>query len=134
CDLASALYEQGRRAEAREVYRRATRLNPAWGQAAGLQAWILATHPNATFRNGREAERLAKQVVQASEEELPDELDLLAAAYAEEGRFEDALATQRKALEKASHLDPNVVKGMEERLRLYQQHQPFRGGAGGGTA
>jgi Flp pilus assembly protein TadD len=132
CDLAAALYNQGRPQEAQEEYRTATRLQPTWPKAAGRRAWTLATHPDPKLRNGREAEWLAKQVVQAGEGEPAEPLEVLAAAYAEEGRFEEAIATQRKALEKTPERS-GESKGRQERLQLYEKRRPFReepGGAG----
>jgi hypothetical protein len=50
----------------------------------------------------------------------------LAAAYAEAGRYDDAIATSRKAIavaEKAG--DPNILQRNRDFLALYLKHQPF---------
>jgi tetratricopeptide (TPR) repeat protein len=131
CNLASALYDCHQREEARKEYGLATQLAPAWPQAAARQAWRLATHPQASFRNGWLAVKLARQVVQARASERPEDLDLLAAAYAEAGRFDEAVAAQQKALERAATASPpDRVKEREERLHLYQKQQPYREGPG----
>ena len=55
-------------------------------------------------------------------------LDTLAAAYAEAGRFEDAVRTAQKALELTkSAAQAETARGIEERLRLYQAGRPYRG-------
>ena len=60
-------------------------------------AWLLATNPNASFRNGAEAVALAKRAVELSGGSEPMFLDTVAAAYAEAGRFPEALRTARQA-------------------------------------
>ena len=54
-------------------------------------AWILATNPNASVRDGAEAVELAQRAVKLSGGQEPAILDTLAAAYAEAGRFADAV-------------------------------------------
>ena len=50
-------------------------------------AWLCATHPDKAVRNGQEALKLARQAVQESRGLVPETLDTLAAALAEEGQF-----------------------------------------------
>ncbi len=56
-------------------------------------AWMLATNPNASIRNGPEAVELAQRAVQLSDGREPIVLGTLAAAYAEAGRFPEAVQT-----------------------------------------
>ena len=58
-------------------------------------AWVLATNPNASIRNGAEAIELAQRAVQLSDGREPAVLGTLAAAYAEAGRFPEAVQTAR---------------------------------------
>ena len=52
---------------------------------------------------------------------------MLAAAYAEAGRFDEAVATQRQALQWTPPAGrPDLTRRREERLRLYEKRQPFR--------
>ena len=53
-------------------------------------------------------------------------LDTLAAAYAEAGRFADAVQTAKKALELATQQEARLVASIQARLRLYQARTPFR--------
>jgi tetratricopeptide (TPR) repeat protein len=129
CNLASALHDCNQREEARREYDLATWLAPTWSQTAVRQAWKLATHAEARFRNGRLAVQLARQVVQARDPEEPEDLDVLAAAYAEAHRFEEAIAAQRQALKlMPSSTPPELTKERESRLQLYEKHQPFHEG------
>ncbi len=50
-------------------------------------------------------------------------IDTLAAAHAEAGAFDQAVKFQRQVIQMAE--GPNR-QGMQERLKLYQQHKPYR--------
>ena len=50
-------------------------------------AWVLATHPNAQYRNGAEAVSLAETAKTLSPNQSFKLLDVLAASYAEAGQF-----------------------------------------------
>jgi serine/threonine-protein kinase len=58
----------------------------------------------------------------------PGSLDTLAAAYAEAGRFEDAVKTQERAIDiiKTGRSSHYVIKGYIERLDLYKENKPWR--------
>jgi tetratricopeptide (TPR) repeat protein len=127
CNLAYALHESGSVPEAAKEYATATRLRPDWPQLAAIDAWQLATNRNGSIRNGRQALRLAKQVIQATGTQYPQALDVLAAAYAELGKFDDAVATQRRLIDNApSNVPADQMKEFRERLSLYEKHKPYR--------
>lgn len=87
----------GRSAEAIEQYKETLRINPQmWGAMNNL-AWILASDPDSQVRNGEEAVQLAQQACQLTDNRQAIVLGTLGAAYAEAGRFEDAVNTARKA-------------------------------------
>ena len=69
-------------------------------------AWIYATHPRRDLRNAVEAVRLAEQACQLSDRKLPTCLNTLAAAYAEAGRFAEAVTTAKKAIQIARASSP----------------------------
>jgi tetratricopeptide (TPR) repeat protein len=126
CGLALALHQQGRTEESRREYQIASRLNPSWPQSFLKLAWILATHRQAQFRNGVRAYQTVQQVVQAGGEK-PLVLDVLAAACAERGQFQQAASIARRAKEKALAAgQKDLANQIEERLRLYEKGQPFR--------
>ena len=87
-------------------------------------AWTLATNPNASIRNGREAVELAERAVRLSGGQQPAILDTLAAAYAEAGRFPDAVQTAEKALELATRQNKAALAdSLRTRIKLYQGPQ-----------
>ncbi len=95
------------------------------GLVNGL-AWILATSPRDDQRNGEEALRLAEKVckLEASRHMY---VDTLAAAYAELGRFDQAVATMREAIRLVREADDAAnLAAYEARLKLYEQKQPYR--------
>lgn len=94
---------------------------------ANLLAWILATSNDELARDGGEAVRLAETVARATENSDPRVLDTLAAAYAEAGDFEEAVATARRAAELAGEKKAEGLAGeIRARLELYEAGKPYR--------
>jgi len=125
--LALALAVQGKSQEATDHYREAIRLKPADPGPYNNLAWIRATHPDPKFRNGTEAVRLAERALELSGDRDPGFLDTLAAAYAEAGRFSEAISTLQEAvsLAKATGAE-GLIPSLEERLRGYEAGSPYR--------
>ncbi len=90
-------------------------------------AWLLATNPNESIRNGSEAVELAQRAVRLSGGRQPAILGTLAAAYAEKGQFTDAVQTAQQALALAS-ADNNVslADALRAQLELYRAGSPYR--------
>lgn len=88
-------------------------------------AWIYATHPNEEFRNGEEAVRLAEEVCEEDGWKTPAFIDTLAAAYAEVGRWDDAVTTQELAIQKLSDNDWDAY-GYRERLKKMRNQEKIR--------
>ena len=126
--LAEALSKIGRHPQAVEQYRMAMKTNPDYLGALEGFAWLLATCQDASIRNGPQAVGLAERAAVASGGR-GDTLDVLAAAYAEAGRFTDAVNTATKALAIAE-MSPRPVDAEEvrARLKLYQSGRPYRQG------
>lgn len=124
--LALALLDLGDATTSRQVYAELLRQFPSWPAEAAAAARGLATHPNPGHRNGRLAVHVARQACHAHEQPPAACLDTLAAAWAEAGQFEEAVATARKALEAATASGQEPLAGqIRQRLRLYEQRQPF---------
>lgn len=96
-------------------------------------SWSLATNYDAGQRNGKEAVKMALRAV--SQRKDCATLDTLAAAYAENGEFEKAVDTQKKALESFKTMDAGTLAEwailpnegeMRLRLKMYQDGIPFR--------
>ncbi len=89
-------------------------------------AWVLATAPEAGLRDGARAVRIAEQVRAAGPDD-PQRLDTLAAAYAESGRFADAVKTVDLALDLAARQGNETLEGvLRQRRGLYARQQPYR--------
>ncbi len=90
-------------------------------------AWILATSVDSSVRNGSEALVLARRAAQLTAGKNPMALDALAAAYAETGKFADAIQTARTALDLARQAnDEAVMDSLKDRIALYEEGKPFR--------
>jgi tetratricopeptide (TPR) repeat protein len=125
--LGDALDAQGRTAEALAHWRDSIQLQPNGVTALRRAAWVLATSPDATLRNGGEALALAVRAVEHSGGNDPRLLDTLAAAYAEKGQFADAVLTARRAQAQASQENqPALAHEIGSRIALYEAEQPFR--------
>lgn len=109
------------------AYREARRLAPDAVNPMRRLARALATSPDDAVRDGAEAIRLAEHVVFALRKTSPEALDTLAAAYAEAGRFDDAVRTARRAIAVADRRgDDALAAEIGERLELYARNRPFR--------
>jgi len=100
--LATALVNRRAISEAISQYHETLRLDPESLPALNNLAWILATHPEAQFRNGPEAVQLAERACELTSYQQTVFVGTLAAACAEAGRFDDAVATAQKACALAS--------------------------------
>src|SRR5262249_28741067 len=100
--LAIAFKEAGRAAEAVAPLRRAVELRPDEVEALDELALILATHPDERVRDGGQAVKLAERAVGLTHAERSVPLDVLAAAYAEAQRFDEAVQTAQQAASLAS--------------------------------
>ncbi len=88
---------------------------------------MLATNPNASIRNGPEAVELAQRAARLSDAREPAILGTLAAAYAEAGRFSEAVLAAQQALALAtSQKNTALADALQARIRLYQAGSPYR--------
>jgi tetratricopeptide (TPR) repeat protein len=125
--LALALTGQGRTREAMEHYRRGMRSFQELPVALNNLAWILATNPDPEVRNGVEAVALAEKACKLTDYKEPILMGTLAAAYAEGGRFADAIAAAEKARALAQAAQaPELVAKNAKLLELYRAGKPFR--------
>jgi tetratricopeptide (TPR) repeat protein len=125
--------QQGAYADAAESYATAMDIRGGEDDLASSQprrraqnslAWLLATCPEDTVRDGPRAVELAEQIVAAVPRDAVY-LNTLAAAYAETHRFEDATDRQEEAI---GNLPPghHLYGPYLERLRAYQDARPWR--------
>jgi tetratricopeptide (TPR) repeat protein len=122
-----ALYwtERGDFSRAVIAYDEAIRENredcPLWNNFA----WLLATCPDASCRDGRRAVTVSRQVCDATERVVPEYIDTLAAACAEAGDFKAAIEAEREAIGLLSKGDRRV-KEFRLRLEGYEAKKPYR--------
>jgi tetratricopeptide (TPR) repeat protein len=114
-------------AAAKAEYQKALELESKHLPARLSLAWLLATCPDQSLRDGAGAVELMKQVRTLAGNELPQFLDTLAAAYAETGRFDRAVETAKQALNlPATQDDKPLAEAIQSRLKLYEAHLPYR--------
>ena len=124
--LAAVLLGRGRVSEAAEHFQQALQAKPDCIPALNNLAWIRATHPDAAFRDGRQALALAQRAVALSSGDA-GAVDTLAAAYAESGRYGEAAETAHKAMDLARRQHkPALVRSMEAKIQLYEAGKPYR--------
>ncbi len=111
---------------AMKEYQKALDLAPQHLPAHLGLAWLLATCPEATLRNGQKALELAQQAERSGGGESPQILDTLAAAYAEAGQFGEAVKTAGQALSlPATQNNPPLAEAIQNRLKLYEAGSPY---------
>jgi tetratricopeptide (TPR) repeat protein len=117
--------KQSRRGVA--ALREAARLAPEDLTVTLTLAWILATSSDDQLRDGGEALRLAEAAVRQTRGEDPEALQTLAAAQAEVGRFQDALAVIARAISVAQGQGRGeLVKVLESNRIAYEQGRGWR--------
>jgi tetratricopeptide (TPR) repeat protein len=127
-NLGHAFYLQGKFAQALVHWREGLRQEPDRVSILYQTAWVLATCPETSIRNGAEAVELAERAVRLSGGRDPAVLDSLAAAYAELGRFSEAAQTCRRALALASaQSNLPLTEALKRRVMLYESNRRFRG-------
>jgi tetratricopeptide (TPR) repeat protein len=118
-----------------------------------LLARLLAAAPDEAVRDGARATELAKQACELTKWEDISTIETLAAAYAEAGRWDQALEMQQRALRAETArqqqnlaeltpagrklVEPKIagrLEPLQQRLKLYESHQPLRLEAGPGNA
>ncbi len=100
-----------------EDYQKAIELDPQYASAYNGRAWLLVTCPDKTLRNARESLSLAQKACVLDEQEWKH-FGTLAAAYAANGDFEEAVIGQERAIsmlpDTASEEDRNAcTKALE---------------------
>ncbi len=117
-----------------EDFDQAIRLAPDEDGGYAAKAWLLATCPDVRFRDGKEAVRLVEKALELAEEDTYRHHADLAAAYAEVGRFDDAVGQQERAIAmleaegrgSKKFKGETLLKILQKRLRAYGQGEPWR--------
>lgn len=138
-DLALLQADKGRTEATLQHLEEAARLRPDWTLPLGQLAWIRATHPNAQFRDGALAIEFAERAAAGCARKDTPMLIILGAAYAEAGRYAEAIrfTEEAKRLAEAGG-KAEQAKSAAEKLQLYRAGHPFHqaataGDTGGGS-
>jgi tetratricopeptide (TPR) repeat protein len=127
-NLASAFLAKGGVRDAIAEYRNALRISPENVAAQSNLAWLLATSSDASLRNGSEAVLLAERAESESSrsENRSIVLRILAATYAETGRFAEAKKTAQQALQ-AAEIEGNstLANALRDEIALYDLGLPY---------
>ena len=125
-NLGISLFLKKRFPEAIAAWWRAYEIQPELANLRANLAWLLATFPEAGVRDGARAFALAKEL----EARTPDDplvYRSLGAAYAETGRFDDAITVAKKAMELARTRGDTVLPGvLEQDMISYRAGKPLR--------
>ena len=125
--VGTAFCMKGRVADAIPHFEEAVRLEPKLVHIRNNLAWILATSPEESLRNGTRAVGLIEEANRATRASDANVLSTLAAAYAETGRFSEAVATAQSAVQKTNpQRESKALRQREEQLRTYEADKPFR--------
>jgi protein O-mannosyl-transferase len=123
-----ALIHQGRKetSAAIDCYHKALKAQPDWPESLNNLAWILAAHPDAGLRNGAEAVTLAERACKLSDYKEAVFVGTLAAAYAEAGRFPEAVSSAEKARSLALAAgQKDIAQKNQELLELYRAGRAY---------
>ena len=125
--LGDEFLKKGLRKDAIAEYEHATRIFPRDFVARNNLAWLLATSSDGSIRDGERAIELAEQAAQLSSRKDANHLRTLAAAYAEVGRFSEAVTVAQQAAALATMQGKtDVVNRLKKDLVLYQERVPLR--------
>ena len=125
--LGTVLVQDGHVKEAIDQWQDALAIQPENGNAASNLAWVFATCPEDSLRDGTRAVELGEKALRISGGKIPMIFRVLAAAYAENGRFADAVETaQRGAALATNQGNPGLASELESNITVYQSGRPLR--------
>jgi tetratricopeptide (TPR) repeat protein len=113
-------------AQAVALYRDALKLQPDDPNAQNGLILLLATCADASVRNGAEAVKVAEASAKTSHLQDPNSLELMACAYAEDGRWDDAIFYGNRALQfLKNEKNAEAVAKWQDKLQLFISHHPY---------
>src|SRR5437660_1146538 len=125
--VGTVLVQQGRITEGVEEWEKVLLIRPDNGNALNNLAWVFATSPDDSLRDGSRAVQLAEQATRISGSRMAMVWRTLAAAYAENGRFVDAIQTAQRAIELARNQgNAGLAAELQNTIALYETGKPLR--------
>lgn len=120
---ADAYLAIGEHAKAIADYQESLKLEPNDESVLNNLAWVLATSPDDSVRDGKRAIELAQRACENTEFKAAHILSTLAAGYAEAGDFELAIEWSRKAVELS---EDATREQLQAELKSYESKKPWR--------
>jgi cytochrome c-type biogenesis protein CcmH/NrfG len=125
--VGTVLIQQGRVGEGVEEWQKVLAIQPDNGNAMSNLAWVFATAPDQSLRDGPKAVGLAEQALRISGGRIPILFRTLAAAYAESGEFSKAIQTAQQGIELANGQgNSGLATELQGNIALYQVQRPLR--------
>jgi protein O-mannosyl-transferase len=125
--LGAALAGIGRTREAIEQWQQTLAFDPDNGNAANNLGWILATSRDATLRDGAKAVAYAKRAINVPGGDNPLVYRTLAAAYAENGQFGEAISAAEHAKQLAqAAANSALVSELDRCIELFRRQRTLR--------
>jgi tetratricopeptide (TPR) repeat protein len=125
--VGTALIQQGRLREGVEEWEKVLAIQPDNGNALSNLAWVFATSPDDSLRDGKKAVQLAEDAMRISGRRIPIIFRTLAAAYAESGEFSKAIQVAQQGIELAnSQGNSGLATDLQGNIALYQEQRPLR--------
>jgi tetratricopeptide (TPR) repeat protein len=125
--LGLGLFRTGRANEAVAHWKESLEIKPDDMNAQANLAWVLATSPDASLRDGAKAIELARKVLEHAGHANVIVLRTLAAGYAESGRFSEAIETAQRALQLAIAQGNTVLtEDLQLNIANYRRSLPLR--------
>jgi tetratricopeptide (TPR) repeat protein len=125
--VGTVLVQQGHIREGVEEWQKVLAVQPDNGNALSNLAWVFATSPDDSLRNGKKAVQLAERALYISGNRIPIVFRTLAAAYAEAGQFSKAIETAQRGAELADNQgNPGLATELWNSVALYQAGRPLR--------
>lgn len=125
--LGLGLFRTGRANEAVAHWKESLEIKPDNMNAQANLAWVLATSPDASLRDGAKAIELARKVLEHAGHANVIVLRTLAAGYAESGRFSEAIETAQQALQLAiAQGNTALTEDLHLNIANYRRSLPLR--------
>jgi tetratricopeptide (TPR) repeat protein len=125
--VGTVLVQQGQIREGVEEWQKVLEIQPDNGNALSNLAWVLATTPDDSLRDGSRAVQLAQRALRISGGRIPILFRTLAAAYAEDQQFPQAIETAEQGVELANKQSNFALAAeLQSTITLYRENRPMR--------
>jgi protein O-mannosyl-transferase len=125
--VGTVLIQRGRTREAVEEWQKVLAIQSDNGNAMSNLAWVFATSPDDSLRDGARAVQLASEALRISGYRIPIIFRTLAAAYAETGEFSKAIQAAQQGVELANTQgNSGLATELQGNIALYQEQRPLR--------